>query len=133
MRLTRFRWSVVTVVAVALAAVGQVDRAEAQDVDLSGTWVFEVQTDAGNGTPTVTLVQEGDELTGQYSSDLLGEAELEGSVEGSEFTFSVQVEADGTPVTLTYEGSVESEEELSGTVDFGGFGGGSFTARREDV
>lgn len=130
MRVTRFRWSVVVVV---LAALGGVERAEAQDVDLSGTWVFEVQTDAGSGTPTVTLVQEGDELTGQYSSDLLGEAEVEGSVEGSEFTFSIRVEADGTPVTLTYEGTVESDGELSGTVDLGGFGSGSFTARRDDV
>ena len=45
-------------------------------VDVSGKWLFNVTTDAGTGTPTVTLKQTGDSLSGHYSSQTLGEADL---------------------------------------------------------
>jgi len=56
-------------------------RAQAK-VDVTGTWAFEVQTEAGTGTPQVTFKQDGEKLTGVYSSQLLGELELTGSVKG---------------------------------------------------
>ncbi len=57
-------------------------------VNLTGKWVLDVQTDAGSGTPTVTLKQDGEKLTGHYSGQL-GEADVTGSVKGNEFTFVV--------------------------------------------
>src|SRR6266496_4451794 len=62
--------------------------------DVSGTWTFEVQTEAGTGTPTVTLKQSGEMLTGHYSSMTLGEADLQGTVKGDQiaFTFNANVQ-----------------------------------------
>jgi hypothetical protein len=44
-------------------------------------------TQAGTGTPTVVLKQEGETLSGQYSGQL-GEAPVTGTIKGNEFTFS---------------------------------------------
>jgi len=104
---------------------------QAAKVDVSGTWAFTVQTDAGTGTPTVTLKQDGEKLTGHYSSATLGEADLTGTVKGKAIEFSFSTDAVGTPLTVKYTGTVESKDELKGAVDLGGLGQGTFTAKRE--
>jgi hypothetical protein len=45
-------------------------------INVTGKWLFQVDTSAGSGTPTVTLKQDDETLTGHYSSTNLGEAEL---------------------------------------------------------
>ncbi len=55
----------VTVAPVA-AGLASIAAAQAAKVDLTGKWIFNVTTDAGSGTPTITLKQEGEKLTGQY-------------------------------------------------------------------
>src|SRR5260370_38989629 len=77
-----------------------------QKVDVTGKWTFTVQTDAGSGTPTVTLKQDGEKLTGHYSSQNLGEADLSGSVEGQEIKFTFNVDAQGTWLTVRYTGTI---------------------------
>src|SRR6266542_642028 len=109
-------------------------RAAAQQsnkVDLTGKWAFTVQTDAGTGTPTVTLKQDGEKLTGHYSSATLGEADLTGTVKGKAIEFSFSTDAVGTPLTVKYTGTVESKDELKGAVDLGGLAQGTFTAKRQ--
>ncbi len=107
--------------------------AAAQDkpVDVSGKWLFTVTTDAGTGTPTVTLKQQGDSLTGHYSSQLLGEAELKGTIKEQKFSFSFRTEVQGTAIAVTYSGTVENKDSLKGSVDLGGAASGTFTAKRQ--
>jgi hypothetical protein len=104
---------------------------QSSKVDVTGRWAFTVQTDAGSGTPTVTLKQEGEKLTGHYSSQNLGEADLTGTVKGQEITFSFSADAQGTPLTVSYTGTVESKDSMKGTVDLGGLAQGTFTAKRQ--
>jgi len=98
--------------------------------DLSGKWRFTVETSAGSGTPTITLKQDTDKLTGHYSG-LLGESDLTGSVKGQDFVFTFNAEAQGYSFKCTYTGTVESSGSLKGKVDLGGLAGGTFTAKRE--
>jgi hypothetical protein len=105
--------------------------AQASKVDISGNWAFTVQTDAGTGSPTVTLKQDGEKLTGHYSSPLLGEADLAGSVKGKELTFAFTANVQGTSLQVTYSGTVEDKDTLKGSVDFGGMGQGTFTAKTQ--
>ena len=98
-------------------------------VDLTGTWAFEVKTDAGSGTPTVTFKQEGQKLTGRYVG-MFGESPLTGEVKEKTFSFNVNVDAQGTAVTITYSGTVE-QDAVSGRVKFGDFGEGTFTGKRQ--
>ena len=105
--------------------------AQSGKVDVTGKWAFNVQTDAGSGTPTVTLKQDGEKLTGHYSSQTLGEADLTGTVKGNEIKFSFSADAQGTSLNVTYTGTIESKDSLKGTVDLGGLAQGTFTAKRQ--
>lgn len=100
-------------------------------IDVTGKWLFSVQTDAGTGTPTVTLKQDGEKLTGHYSSATLGEAELTGSVKEKEVKFSFSADAQGTSLQVSYTGTIEDKDSMKGTVDLGGLAQGTFTAKRQ--
>jgi len=121
----------VPIVVLATASIPSASAAQSSpSVDLTGKWLFTVNTDGGSGTPTVTLTQKGDSLTGHYSSQLLGEADLKGAVKDGKFSFSLQGNVQGTAVTVTYTGTIESKDALKGSVDLGGMASGTFTAKR---
>ena len=98
--------------------------------DLSGKWLFTVETSAGSGTPTIALKQDADKLTGHYSGQL-GESDLSGSMKGRDIVFTFNVDAQGYAIKVTYTGTIESNDSLKGTVDLGGLAGGTFTAKRQ--
>ena len=110
---------------------GAVHEKEKKDaaVNVTGAWVFDVQTSAGSGTPTMTFKQEGEKLTGQYSGQL-GELPLTGTVTDSKITFQFDVSVEGTNLTIVYSGTVE-KESMKGTVSLGAAGEGTFTAKRK--
>jgi hypothetical protein len=111
-----------------LAAAVAAGNAQAK-IDLTGNWVFDVQTEAGGGSPAFTLTQTGDKLTGKYKG-LFGEADLTGTVTGKTVKFSFNADAQGTAVTIVYEGEIENNDSISGKVDLGGVGTGTFTGKR---
>jgi hypothetical protein len=99
--------------------------------DVTGGWAFEVQTEAGTGTPQVTFRQDGEKLTGHYSSTVLGEADLTGSVKGQAIQFSFTASVQGNSIELTFVGTIEDNNAMKGKVSFGGFGEGTFTGKRK--
>jgi hypothetical protein len=100
-------------------------------VNLTGKWAFTVETSAGNGTPTVTLKQDGEKLTGHYSSAQLGEAELAGTVKGNDVKFTFGTDVQGVHLDVTYTGTIENKDAMKGQVTLGGLGEGTFTAKRQ--
>jgi hypothetical protein len=98
--------------------------------NVTGKWLFTVETSAGSGTPTVTLKQEGEKLTGHYSSAQLGEADLTGSVKGAAINFAFGTDVQGTHLDVTYSGTLEGNNSMKGKVNLGGLGEGTFTAKR---
>jgi hypothetical protein len=100
-------------------------------VDLTGKWVFTVQTEAGTTTPTVTFKQEGEKLTGHYSSQTLGEAELTGTVKGQNVNFSFTADLGGQAAPVTYAAKIEDKDSLKGTIDVAGLASGTFTGKRQ--
>jgi hypothetical protein len=121
------------ILALVLAALATPSSATAQSgkVDLSGKWTFNVQTEAGSGTPTVTFKQDGEKLTGHYSSQTFGEQDFTGSIKGADFKFSFSADVQGNSLAVTYTGTVENKDALKGSVDLGGLGQGTFTAKRQ--
>jgi hypothetical protein len=105
--------------------------AQGGKVDVTGKWTFNVQTDAGSGSPTVTMKQDGEKLTGHYSSQTFGEQDFTGSIKGNDLKFSFSADVQGNSLTVTYTGTVENKDSLKGTVDLGGLGQGTFTAKRQ--
>jgi hypothetical protein len=103
----------------------------AEPVKIGGVWKFTVELEIGTGHPTVTLKQDGEKLTGHYSSQQLGEAELTGTVKGSDIKFTFGADVQGAHLDVTYTGTIESKDSMKGTVNLGGLGDGTFTAKRQ--
>ncbi|MDZ7637416.1 MAG: hypothetical protein U5J83_04065 [Bryobacterales bacterium] len=101
----------------------------AQTTNVSGDWVFHVTTDAGTGDPEFTLKQDGSKITGKYRG-MLGEADVTGSVEGSDITVQFTISMGGG-ATIVYKGTVESAEKMKGTVDLGGQASGTWVAEKK--
>ena len=117
-------------IALMLVAAVLIGHAQTGKVDVTGKWVFTVETSAGPGTPTITLKQDGEKLTGHYSGQL-GESDLTGSIKGQEFTFTFVTEVQGTQLNCKYSGTVESKDALKGNVSIAPIGDGTFTAKRQ--
>jgi hypothetical protein len=101
----------------------------AAKLDLTGTWNFQVTTEAGSGSPTVTLKQEGEKLTGQYSGQF-GQAPLTGTVKGSDVRFEFDISVEGNTAHIVYTGTVD-KDTIKGTAQFGDMGSGTFTGTRK--
>lgn len=97
--------------------------------DLTGAWTFSVTTENGTGTPSVTLEQDGEEITGLYSSPRLGARRLVGTFDGDTLVFRI-APGEGSDIIMTFTGTLQEDGTLAGTADFGGMGGATFTAVR---
>jgi Propionyl-coenzyme A carboxylase BT domain len=117
-------------IAAAVATMSGIGGAQADKVDLTGKWLFSVQTDAGGGSPTFTLKQDGEKLTGHYVGTF-GEADVTGTVKGKEFTIQYSADAQGQKLDITYKGTVESKDSVKGTLTIAGLGEGTFTGKRQ--
>ena len=120
-----------TAAVVAVAVMITMPSASAQDkVNVTGKWLFTVETGAGSGTPTMTFTQDGEKLTGKYNGQF-GDADLTGTVKGQDIAFSFNVDAQGTALTFKYTGTIENKDALKGKVEIAGLGEGTFTAKRQ--
>lgn len=128
------KWQFTMISAAALLGIGSIAGAQAPaapGTDLTGKWAFSVVYEGGSGTPTITLTQKGDSLTGRYSSQTFGELDLKGTIKEKDFTFFVTTSAGGDPFTMTFEGKVEGPDLVKGAVDLGGNGTATFTGTRQ--
>jgi hypothetical protein len=81
----------------------------AEVVDASGTWQFTIQDTGRVFTPSFTLTQQGDQLSGTYKNSQ-GDNPANGSVKGSEVTLNAQITGqDGNKRTVTYVGTVAGD------------------------
>jgi hypothetical protein len=97
--------------------------------DLTGTWNVEVETDAGAGSPTLVLKQDGEKITGTYAG-ALGEAKVNGTLKGDQVEITFEVEQGGQGGKVIYKGTVKGDT-MSGTVDLAGMAKGTFKAKKK--
>jgi hypothetical protein len=89
--------------------------------DVSGTWQLTVETSQGTGTPTLDLQQKGEQLTGTFHSQILGDAKITGTIKGNAIEFAFQGDADGQTLKVNYKGTVEGPASMKGTAVYAGF------------
>jgi len=89
--------------------------------DVTGTWQVAVETSQGSGTPTVVLKQDGEKLSGTFTSQIFGEAKLTGTVKGNAIEFGFAGDAGGQQIKVTYKGSIEGPASMKGTAVYEGF------------
>jgi hypothetical protein len=131
MKIMRYELGAVVLMTILLVTSGVSGAQSSSKINVTGKWLFQVETSAGSGTPTVTLKQDDEKLTGHYSSTNLGEAELTGTVKAGAIQFSFTVDVQGMRIDVAYSGTVENSDAMKGTVTLGGVGQGTFTAKRQ--
>ena len=99
-------------------------------VDVAGKWALTVETTGGTGTPTIELAQDGETLTGTYSSQVFGEQKLTGTIKGSAISFGFTGSVQGATVTVTYTGTA-APTTMKGKVTAGDLGEGTFTGKKQ--
>jgi hypothetical protein len=98
--------------------------------DVSGKWTFNVETDAGSGSPTFVFKQDGDKLTGTYSGTF-GTADLTGTVKGDAIEFSFEATVADQKGKVVYTGKIEAPGKMKGEVEFTGLGKGTWTGTKQ--
>lgn len=98
--------------------------------EVAGKWALTVETAGGTGTPSVELKQDGETLTGTYSSQVFGEQQVTGTVKGNAITFGFTASFQGNTVKVTYTGTVDAAT-MKGKVTVGDMGEGTFTGKKE--
>jgi hypothetical protein len=96
---------------------------------MTGTWLIEAHHSAGVSTPTATITQTGEKLTGKYVGSY-GESVITGSIkDNKDFTFSVEIGTE-QKVTVVYTGVLEGDT-IKGSLTMGEMGEGTFTGKRK--
>ena len=99
--------------------------------DVSGAWALQIDLGGTAGTPTVTFKQEGEKLTGTYSSQVVGEQQVTGTIKGNDITFGFQASFEGNAVKVTYSGTVD-KDTMKGKINVWRLGRGD-VYREEEV
>ena len=97
-----------------------VPAALAAQTDVSGDWNMTFQTEQGDTEVSLTLEQDGEKLTGSITSDQ-GTVEFEGTISDDKVKWVLEIEAEGQFLEIA----------MTGYADFGGLGGGNWTATRQ--
>ncbi|SMD43421.1 hypothetical protein SAMN00777080_2013 [Aquiflexum balticum DSM 16537] len=94
--------------------------------NVNGTWIMQVETDAGSGSPTFVLEQvDATNLKGTYSG-LLGSSDVKGTLKGNIIHLEFKISGE----TIEYEGVVDGDE-LKGKVKLGSMAEGTFTGKKK--
>ena len=129
--MTFLRKRAITAAAMAIFLAGSAMLTAQDKANVTGKWVLEVMTQAGGTTmPTVTLKQDGEKLTGHYSSLTLGEAEVTGTVKGQQIEFAFDAGVQGISLHVIYTGTVKGDT-MSGKISLGELGDGTFTGKKQ--
>jgi hypothetical protein len=123
------RIAAVGAIVMLVLAMSAVRGAAQAKIDVTGKWAFNVETSAGAGQPNFTFKQDGEKLTGHYAGTF-GEADLTGTVKGSDITFSFTVDVQGNKLKETYTGTVD-KDSMKGKLSIEGVGDGTFTGKKQ--
>ena len=98
---------------------------------IAGKWALTLVTEAFTATPALDLKQDGEKITGTYTSTQYGTFPLEGTLKGRALQFSFTLNADGTPVAMSFTGEVAADgKTMKGRATLGELGEASWSAER---
>jgi hypothetical protein len=94
--------------------------------NVKGTWIMQVETDAGSGSPTFVLEHvDATNLKGTYTG-LLGSADVKGTLKGNIIHLEFKISGE----TIEYDGTLNGDE-MKGKVKLGSMAEGTFTGKKK--
>ncbi len=99
---------------------------------LSGNWDLTVETEQGEQMFSVSIVQDGENLKATGEIPDFGPIEMTGTRDGADLSLSLELDIDGNVLDIIFMGTLAEDGTIAGTTDVGGFGGGSWTAKRAE-
>jgi hypothetical protein len=79
--------------------------------DISGNWKATAEGPNGNMERTFTFKVDGDKVTGETTSSLLGKSTItDGKIAGDTVTFTITAKLQDNEMTLTYKGKITDKE-----------------------
>lgn len=95
-------------------------------IDVKGTWIMNVETNMGSGSPTFVLEHvDATNLKGKYSGQL-GDSEVKGTLKGNIIHLEFRI----TGEIIEYDGTVDGTE-MKGKVKLGTMAEGIFTGKKK--
>ena len=79
--------------------------------DISGNWKATAEGPNGNMERTFTFKVDGNKVTGETTSSLLGKSAInDGKIEGDTVTFTITAKLQDNEMKLTYKGKITDKE-----------------------
>jgi hypothetical protein len=95
--------------------------------NVKGTWIMNVETSAGSGSPTFLLEHvDATNLKGTYSGQL-GDSEVKGTLKGNNIHLEFRISGE----IIEYDGTVTGNE-MKGKVKLGSMAEGTFTGKKKE-
>jgi hypothetical protein len=95
--------------------------------NVKGTWIMNVETSAGSGSPTFVIDHvDATNLKGTYSGQL-GDYEVKGTLKGN----IIHLEFSNSMGTVEYDGTVTGNE-MKGKVKLGSMAEGTFSGKKKE-
>jgi len=83
----------------------------ASAADITGTWKGTAETPAGKVQRTFNFKVDGSKLTGEATSDVLGNSTIQdGKINGDTITFTIDVTIQGNQAKANYTGKIEGDQ-----------------------
>ena len=99
-------------------------------MNVAGDWTIHLRFLYGEATHSVTLKQNGDQLSGRYRGQF-SSSDATGCVHGTEITFRAALRHQASSAPYAYTGIVDGDT-MGGTVDMGEYWTGQWTAQRAE-
>lgn len=89
--------------------------------DVAGEWKASAEGPNGPMQRTFTFKVDGNKLTGETVSSMLGKSVIEdGKVDGDNISFTLNLKIQDNEMKVAYKGKVVSKDEMKLTADVGG-------------
>jgi hypothetical protein len=109
---------------------GQAQAEATAKVDMTGAWALSVDFGTISATPSAVFKQDGETLSGEYTSQQYGTFPLKGTVKGNQLQFAFTMTIEGNAIDVVFSGTAE-KDAIKGSVNYGGVGEGTFTGTRK--
>ena len=98
---------------------------------VAGKWTLTLVSENFTATPALELKQDGEKITGSYTSGRYGSFPLEGTLKGRAIEFAFTMSAEGTTVAMSFKGEVAADgKTMKGKASLGDLGEATWTAER---